>query len=102
MQETDMDNIYRELSLEEIPWNVDTPPDALVSLIEGQQVKPCKAIDLGCGAGNYAIYLASAGFDVTGLDISPTAIRIAEENAKEKGQKCNFLVADVLGDLGTD
>ena len=54
---------------------------------------------MGCGAGNYAIYLASIGFDVTGVDLSPTAIKIAKENAKKKGVTSNFLIADVLGDF---
>ena len=60
---------------------------------------PCKAVDFGCGAGNYAVYLASKGFDVIGVDISPTAIRMAKENASKKGVKCSFVAADVLGDL---
>ncbi|TSA56095.1 class I SAM-dependent methyltransferase [bacterium] len=85
--------------MNEIPWNIETPPNVLVELVDSGKVKPCKTIDLGCGTGNYAIYLASAGFDVTGIDISPTAIKIAKENAKKKGIKCNFLVADVLGNL---
>jgi len=85
--------------LNEIPWNIETPPDVLVGLVDSGKVKPCKTIDLGCGTGNYSIYLASVGFDVTGIDISPTAIKIAQENAKKKGIKCNFLVADVLGNL---
>ena len=94
-----MDKIYRDVPLEDIPWVLEIPPDALTQLVESGKVKPCKSVDLGCGTGNYAIYLASVGFDVTGIDISPTAIRIAEENAKNKGIKCNFLVADVLGGL---
>jgi len=94
-----MDRIYRNTPLEEVPWNIETPPDVLVELVESGKVKPCKTIDLGCGTGNYAIYLASVGFEVTGIDISPTAIKIAKENAKKKGVKCNFLVADVLGNL---
>lgn len=99
MKQVEMDKIYRNMPLEEIPWNIETPPDALVELIESGKVKPCKTIDFGCGAGNYAIYLASVGFDVTGIDISPSAIKTAKENAKKKKVKCNFLVADVLGDL---
>jgi SAM-dependent methyltransferase len=95
----DMDKIYRDVPLENIPWNIETPPHALIELVESGKVKPCKAIDLGCGAGNYAIYLASKGFDVTGIDVSPTAIRLAKENAGKKGVKCKFIVADVLGDL---
>ena len=99
MKRVEMDKIYRNMSLEDIPWNIETPPDALVELVESGKVKPCKTIDFGCGAGNYAIYLASVGFNVTAIDISPSAIQTAKENAKKKRVKCNFLVADVLGDL---
>ncbi len=99
MKQVDIDEIYRKMPQEDIPWNIAEPPKALVELIEGGKVRTCKAIDLGCGTGNHAIYLASKGFDVTGVDISPTAIRIAEENAKKKGVRCYFIVADVLGDL---
>ncbi|MDL1971532.1 MAG: class I SAM-dependent methyltransferase [Candidatus Desulfofervidaceae bacterium] len=99
MKRTEIDKIYRNMHPAEIPWNIETPPKALVELVESGKVKPCKTIDLGCGTGNYAIYLANIGFDVTGVDISPTAIKIAKENAKKKGVKINFLVADVLGDL---
>ena len=93
-----MDKIYRELSPDEIPWIRQAPPDALVELVESRKVEPCKTIDLGCGTGNYAIYLAGRGFEVTGVDISPRAIEIARENAKKKDAKCDFLVANVLDD----
>lgn len=99
MNENRMESIYREIPHEEIPWNVETPPELLVQLVESGKVKPCRAIDLGCGVGNYAIYLATKGFDVTGIDISPTAIKTAKKKAREKGVRCNFLVGDVLGDI---
>ena len=85
-----MEQIYSETPPADIPWNIETPPKALVELIDSGQIQPCKAIDLGCGAGNYAIYLASLGFDVTGVDISPSAIALAEANAKQKGVTCRF------------
>ena len=94
-----MERIYRKIPLKEIPWNIETPPNVLVELVDSGKVKPCKAIDLGCGTGNYSMYLASAVFDVTVIDNSPTAIKIAKENAKKKGIKCNFLVANVLGNM---
>src|SRR5208282_62067 len=62
-------------------------------------VRPCRTVDLGCGAGTYAIYLAGLGFDVTGVDSSPAAIRIAQDHAKKRGARCRFVVADLLGDL---
>jgi 2-polyprenyl-3-methyl-5-hydroxy-6-metoxy-1,4-benzoquinol methylase len=79
------------LPLNEISWNIVTPPDVLVSLVESRNVKPCKTIDLRCGTGKYSIYLASLGFEVPGIDNSLTAIKIAQQNAKKKGIKCDFL-----------
>ena len=94
-----MEKIYSETPPEDIPWNFESPPKSLVELVESGCVQPSKTIDIGCGAGNYAIYLASVGFDVTGVDISPSAIAIAEANAKEENVSCRFVVADVLGGL---
>ena len=94
-----MERIYQKTPLNEIPWNIEAPPDVLIKLVESGELKPCKTIDLGCGIGNYSIYLTSLGFDVTGIDISPTTINVAKENAKKKGIKCNFIVANVLGNL---
>ncbi|MGA2919328.1 class I SAM-dependent methyltransferase [Methanoregula sp.] len=99
MKYADIDRIYRNVPLDNLPWNSETPPDALVRLVQDGKVRPCRTIDLGCGAGNYAIYLADIGFDLTGVDSSPTAIKIAEENAKKRGARCRFIVADLLGDL---
>lgn len=94
-----MEQIYSETPPADIPWNIETPPKALVDLIDAGQIQPCKAIDLGCGAGNYAIYLASLGFNVTGVDISPSAVALAEANAKQKDVACRFVAADVVGGL---
>jgi cyclopropane fatty-acyl-phospholipid synthase-like methyltransferase len=99
MKTGDIDGIYRRIPLAKIPWNIETPPGALVGLVKRGKVKPCRTIDLGCGAGNYAIYLAGLGFDVTGVDSSPTAIRFAREKAEKLGVACHFIVADLLGDL---
>jgi 2-polyprenyl-3-methyl-5-hydroxy-6-metoxy-1,4-benzoquinol methylase len=88
--------IYTEMSPAEIPWNIESPPRQLVDRVASGQVPPCKTIDLGGGAGNYAIYLASQGFDVTGVDVSSAAIALARDNARRKCVKCEFLVADIL------
>ena len=94
-----MEKIYNSIPPEQIPWNIETPPDILSHLVETEKIKPCKVIDLGCGAGNYVIYLSTKGFDPTGVDISASAIDIAKKSAAEKGIKCNFITADVLGDM---
>jgi SAM-dependent methyltransferase len=94
-----MDKIYSKIPLEKIPWNFQTPPATLVDLVNSRKVKPCKTVDMGCGTGNYAIYLGSLGFDVTGFDVSKSAVKIAIKNAKKKNIKASFLVADVLSHL---
>ena len=94
-----MDGVYKNTPLDEIPWNNISPPELIVGLVESGQIEPCRAIDLGCGAGNYAVYLASKGFEVTGVDFSRTAIKLAKKNAKKNGVKCEFLVADVVNGL---
>jgi SAM-dependent methyltransferase len=99
MQYADIDRIYRDVPLDKIPWNCETPPDALVTLVMSGKIRPCKTVDLGCGAGNYALYLAGRGFDVTGIDSAPTAIEIAQANARKQGATCRFIVANLLGDM---
>jgi methyl halide transferase len=99
MQTAEIDDIYRKVPLDKIPWNIETPPDVLVQLVTSGKVRPCRAIDLGCGAGNYAVWLAGFGFEVTGADSSPAAIQIARGKAAEKGVRCTFVTADLLGDL---
>ena len=94
-----MEHIYRDLPADEIPWNLEQPPDVLVELIESGRVPPCRAIDLGCGAGNYAVWLATRGFHVTGLDLSPAAVESARKLAAKAGVSCEFVVGDLLGDV---
>jgi SAM-dependent methyltransferase len=96
---SEMDEIYKNMPQPEIPWNNESPPPQLTELIEGGRITPCRAVDLGCGAGNYAIWLADKGYRMTGIDISPEAIRIARENALTKGACCTFLAADLTGDI---
>lgn len=95
----DIDGIYRRMPLDRIPWHSETPPDSLVELVRSGRVRPCRAVDLGCGAGTSAIWLAGEGFDVTGVDSSTTAIWIAREKAERLGVHCTFVVADLLGDI---
>ncbi len=94
-----MDRIYRDAPPENIPWNIESPPTVLRTIVETGAIKPCKAIEFGCGTGNYVIYLAGLGFDAAGVDISGAAIDIARAAASRKGVTCRFIAADVLGDL---
>jgi cyclopropane fatty-acyl-phospholipid synthase-like methyltransferase len=99
MLRDEMNKIYSAIPLEKIPWNNESPPPCLVELINSEKIKPCKAVDLGCGAGNYALFLATLGFEMTGIDISDSAINIARQSAADKNIKCDFITADLTGDI---
>jgi 2-polyprenyl-3-methyl-5-hydroxy-6-metoxy-1,4-benzoquinol methylase len=94
-----MNNIYRDVPLDNIPWNSMEPPALLVEAVESGKIPPCRVVDLGCGAGNYAVWLADRGFDVTGIDISEEAIRHARSLAVSKRVSCRFVAANLFGDL---
>jgi SAM-dependent methyltransferase len=53
-------------------------------------------LDLGCGPGDNAAYCAQLGYQVTGVDISATAIAMARELARGRGLSIDFRVANVL------
>jgi SAM-dependent methyltransferase len=55
-----------------------------------------QAFEYGCGTGAGACYLAKKGFTVDAVDISPTAIEMANDMAKSKGLVINFRVQDLL------
>lgn len=67
----------------------------LVKLAVGGRIESGRAITLGCGVGRETIYLAKNGFDVIGLDFSPTAIKRARRRAQVEGVKVNFVVDDL-------
>ncbi len=94
-----MDAIYRDLGVDAIPWNIEAPPEVLVELFESGRVRPCDAVDLGCGLGNHAIWLASIGFHVTGIDLSSEAVARADTLAREKGISCRFVAKDMSGEV---
>ena len=60
------------------PWDSGVPSAQLVAALDGGLVAPCRALELGCGTGTNAIYLAQRGFDVTAVDAAPLAIETAD------------------------
>ena len=52
-------------------------------------------LDLACGFGRHSLELARRGFSVTGIDITPSYIRFAEEEAQKEGIRADFLCCDI-------
>ncbi|HEX2980658.1 MAG TPA: class I SAM-dependent methyltransferase [Anaerolineaceae bacterium] len=76
------------------PWDMG-PRVELVSLVESGRIQPGRAIDLGCGSGANAIYLAQHGFEVTGVDFAHSAIKKAREKADNAGVRVEFIIDDL-------
>jgi SAM-dependent methyltransferase len=76
------------------PW-VGPARGELVGLVESGALRPGRALDLGCGAGDNAIFLARHGFDVTGVDFAPRAIATARAKARDAGVDVEFVVDDL-------
>lgn len=83
------------------PWDIGHPQQAYVELAHTGHIKG-SVLDVGCGTGEHALYLAQCGHEVWGIDSSPTAIQKAQAKASARGINVTFRVADALHlqDLG--
>ncbi len=83
-------------------WDTGQPRSELQELVAGG--RPGRALDLGCGTGTNAVYLAKHGWEVVGVDFVPRAIEAARGRALEAGETPRFVVGDVthLRRLGVD
>jgi SAM-dependent methyltransferase len=61
-------------------------------------LRPGKALDLACGAGRSAIWLADRGWEVTAVDGAPSAIEILQARTRERSLKIEAVVADLEKD----
>ncbi len=78
------------------PWEQDDPAEALADLVTGPQaVPPGRALDIGCGTGADAIFCARNGWQVTGIDDVPLALKRARARATAAGTEVRFVQADV-------
>ncbi len=80
------------------PWDIGRPQAALVEAARRGWAQGA-VLDVGCGTGENALFLAASGHDVLGVDIAPAAVERATAKAAARGlgEAAQFLVADVLG-----
>jgi SAM-dependent methyltransferase len=81
--------------LGKMPWDTGKPQPSLVALEQEGHVRG-KVLDIGCGAGDNAVHLASRGHMVFGIDLSAAAIERAQRAAAERGVAVAFKVANVF------
>jgi cyclopropane fatty-acyl-phospholipid synthase-like methyltransferase len=85
-----------------MPWEIG-PRTELVTLVAENKLRPGRAVDLGCGTGANAVFLAQHGFEVTGIDFAPAGLAKARAAATRAGVSVRFVEADLTklpADLG--
>jgi SAM-dependent methyltransferase len=77
------------------PWDTGRPSVELAMVLDSGAIQPCRAIELGCGTGTNAVYLAQRGFAVTAIDLASRAIEQAQQRARRQGVAVDYLIDDV-------
>ncbi|MFI7667873.1 class I SAM-dependent methyltransferase [Nocardia sp. NPDC049526] len=77
------------------PWDVGKPQQAIVRVAAAGGFAGA-VLDAGCGSGDNALYVATLGFSVLGVDVAETALAIARAKAAERGIDVEFVAADAL------
>src|SRR5437899_4677227 len=81
--------LYDQFLAERTPVEIDQL-EALLTLRPPQRI-----LDLPCGQGRHAIELARRGYDVTGADLSPYLLEVAEERGRARGDRVRWLSGDM-------
>lgn len=91
-----MERLYRTMyRLGLTPWDQEQIPSQLITRIAAaDRLEPGVALDLGCGTGRHATYLAEHGWEVTGIDVAPRAIALA----RSRSARVSWALADLNGE----
>lgn len=77
------------------PWDTGTIPAPLAELTDGDDgLQPARALDIGCGTGTQAVYLARQGWQVTGVELLEQPLERARARAAAAGVGVEFVKAD--------
>ncbi|HEV2448914.1 MAG TPA: class I SAM-dependent methyltransferase [Thermoplasmata archaeon] len=106
----EFEKTYREKDYRSLPWFSARPTPWVARAVRQGWVHRGRSLDLGCGAGTLALWLAQRGFQATGLDASASAIAIANRRRPRGRRNPRFQVASALDppfaarsfDLATD
>ena len=77
------------------PWSTDHPQTEIKRLVDSGEIKGT-VLDVCCGTGENALYMAQKGFRVTGIDSEPTVIAKAMLEASARNLKVPFFAFDAL------
>src|SRR3989441_11108682 len=78
------------------PWDIGRPQPGFVELVGARELNKGRVLDVGCGTGENALYLAGNGFSVVGVDLSDRAIAAARGKAAARELKVEFQAGNAL------
>jgi len=84
--------IYDRLTLD---VNYVQMADFFVQIFQKSSLTPKLVLDLGCGTGSLCIEMASRGYDMIGVDISPEMLQIATEKSQKHHDSILYLLQDI-------
>jgi SAM-dependent methyltransferase len=91
-----MEQPYRLLyRLGVTPWDREQVPGPVTELADELSAAPGRVLDVGCGSGRDAVYLAGRGWTATGVDAVPQAIEQARRRAHAAGADVTWVLGDV-------
>src|SRR5437879_7799531 len=86
-------NTFETAYAGQAPWDVGRPQQAFLDVTDRITGS---VLDAGCGTGENALFFASRGRKVTGIDFLEEPITRAQRKAAERGVRATFLVQDAL------
>lgn len=95
MTERSWEEVYLLTPAKDLPWNAGGPDPDLVRLFKEGRIPVGQALDIGVGPGHDAVFLIQQGFNVIAIDISPSAVTLARENASNHGLFGFFQPGDI-------
>jgi len=78
------------------PWDIGRAQPAFIDLIRNRELNAGRVLDVGCGTGENAIFLAQNGHSVTGVDVVQDAIRTAKAKAASRKVTVEFRNGNAL------
>lgn len=78
------------------PWDIGRPQPTFRELVSAGELNKGSVLDVGCGTGENALYVAENGFSTVGVDLSSRAIVAAKAKANERKLRVDFRLANAL------
>jgi len=85
-----------------LPWDIGTTAPELTGTIPGLDLPSKNVLEIGCGSGTNAIWLAQQGYDVTATEVAPTALELAGKKASEAKVRITFKLSDICEEAPID